>query len=93
MNWPNGPREAGLDHAVPYESGIVDCQKHGAALCSRAGPPLRFNGGYVLILQSRRQGTCPLVPVSFLGVRVGYFRINRPRVLGVLSLCLWFFML
>jgi len=45
VNWPNGPREAGLDHAVPYESGILDC-KTGAALCSRTGLPLRFNGGY-----------------------------------------------
>ena len=20
VNWPNGPREAGLDHAIPYSS-------------------------------------------------------------------------
>ena len=45
VNWPNGPREAGLDHAVPYESGVLDCQKLGAALCSCAGLPLRFSGG------------------------------------------------
>ena len=48
VNWPNGPREAGQDHAVPYKSGILDC-KIGAALCSRAGLPMRFSGGYVLI--------------------------------------------
>jgi len=39
VNWPNGPREAGLDHAGPYECGVLDC-KIGAALCGkhRAAP-------------------------------------------------------
>ena len=48
VNWPNGPREAGLDHAGPYECGVLDC-KIGAALCSRTGLPLRFSGGFVLL--------------------------------------------
>ena len=37
-----------VEDAVPYESGILDCQKHGAVLCSRTGLPLRFSGDYVL---------------------------------------------
>ena len=51
VNWPNGPREAGLDHAVPYESGILDC-KIGAVLCSRTGLPLRFSVGYGVFVWS-----------------------------------------
>jgi len=39
-NWPNGPREAGLDHAVPYESGILDYQKpRGSSVQPRMAAP------------------------------------------------------
>ena len=40
-----------VEDAVPYESGILDCQKLGAALCSRAGLPLRSNGDYSVLLK------------------------------------------
>ena len=46
--WPPRPTSAvkrDVEDAVPYESGVLDCQKLGAVLCSRAGLPLRFSSG------------------------------------------------